>query len=306
MKILNMLKDLLKESLVFKIIAIVFLILSILGLISFKDFVISQLKLESVSKQIARVRIADEHDLSIMGKSYKDKIYEKYDTVQFGKYYQSNINNIKTPIDWIVLAKEDNRALLLSKYILDCKPFNNIYKKVCHWNDSTIRRWLNNDFYNIAFSDEEKRKIIRSELENKRAIDSMSDSKATDSSNTYDNVFLLSDAEFLEYLSANKFYQDPEFLERDLEIAIELWGDDAYKNQLSFNFDNATTCGTPYAYKQGLKNAFLENTANYWLRTNDGKNEWIMFVTFRGWTFMDKVNAKIYGIRPAIWVSLEE
>ena len=35
------------------------------------------------------------------------------------------------------------------------------------------------------------------------------------------------------------------------------------------------------------------------------KNYEVMFVTYEGWTFCDSVSATIYGIRPAIWVSLE-
>ena len=302
MKILENIKSYIKNKTKYKILSIIVIVFILLII---KDFTSSLIPLENIKTQVARVKIADEHDLSKMGKSYKDKIYENYDTVKFGKYYQSAINGFKTPIDWIVLAKEDGKVLLLSKYILDCKPFNDTFKKVCHWNNSTIRKWLNNSFYDEAFNDKEKRIIIESELENKKDIDAFYDSKATDSENTIDKVFLLSDAEFLKYLSANRFYQDHEYVEKERQLSIELWGEDGDK-QISFNYDNATTCGTPYAYKQGLKNALFENTANYWLRTNMSKNYEVMFVTYEGWTFCDSVSAKIYGIRPAIWVSLEE
>lgn len=69
------------------------------------------------------------------------------------------------------IDNKKRRALLISKYILDCKCFNDsCYKKSCGpmltadnnkslWEASTIREWLNKDFYNKAFSKSEKSKI---------------------------------------------------------------------------------------------------------------------------------------------------
>lgn len=39
------------------------------------------------------------------------------DTIQFGKYAQTSSGRDQTPIDWKVLAIENGKALLLSKYI---------------------------------------------------------------------------------------------------------------------------------------------------------------------------------------------
>ena len=45
------------------------------------------------------------------------------DIVKFGNYQQTANGNIQ-PIEWQVLAKEENKMLLLSKYCLDCKRFD--------------------------------------------------------------------------------------------------------------------------------------------------------------------------------------
>ena len=64
----------------------------------------------------------------------------------FGRYEQNDIFDNKEQIKWIVLEENDDNILLLSKYILDYRHFDNDY--------------LNNDFFNIAFNNNEKDKII--------------------------------------------------------------------------------------------------------------------------------------------------
>ena len=45
--------------------------------------------------------------------------------VFFGSYEQDNdTSNGKEDIEWIVLAKEGNKALVISKYALDCKQYH--------------------------------------------------------------------------------------------------------------------------------------------------------------------------------------
>ena len=81
------------------------------------------------------------------------------------------------PIEWIVLKEEKGLTLVF------CKGAVN--RMDCSWNgtsgtwrDLNIRKWLNNEFYNNAFTDEEKKKIVNSFLK--------------DPESTKDDVFLLS------------------------------------------------------------------------------------------------------------------
>ena len=81
------------------------------------------------------------------------------DIITFGSYEQDNdLSNGKEPIEWVVLENNEDNVKVISKYILDAVPYHQ-YNEEVQWKDSTIHEWLNNGFYNAAFSDEEKKKI---------------------------------------------------------------------------------------------------------------------------------------------------
>lgn len=56
-------------------------------------------------------------------------------------------------IEWRVLDKKGDKVLLLSEYGLDIQPFDTSDVSRVLWKDSTMRKWLNNDFYDNAFSE---------------------------------------------------------------------------------------------------------------------------------------------------------
>ncbi len=115
------------------------------------------------------------------------------------------------PIRWRVLSVEGNSAFLLADQILDSHCFNEYEwedknnngdveeDEVITWKDSAIRSWLNNEFYNKAFSSEEKDAILQSEHNNE------GETRKEETSNgkflfpeggvTQDKVFLLSRSE---------------------------------------------------------------------------------------------------------------
>ena len=63
--------------------------------------------------------------------------------VTFGAYEQdNNTSNGKEKIEWIVLATEGDKSLVISKYILDCQPYNTSRAEVT-WEICTLRTWLN-------------------------------------------------------------------------------------------------------------------------------------------------------------------
>ncbi len=77
-------------------------------------------------------------------------------TFEFGVYEQdNNLSNGKEKIDWLILDKKDGKILVISKYALDTVHYNNANKAVT-WETCTLRKWLNEDFYNSAFSQDEK------------------------------------------------------------------------------------------------------------------------------------------------------
>ena len=64
------------------------------------------------------------------------------------------------PVEWRVLDKKDGEILLLSEYGLDILPFDDSGSGSIIWENSSIRNWLNNEFYNSTFSKEEQENIL--------------------------------------------------------------------------------------------------------------------------------------------------
>ena len=79
------------------------------------------------------------------------------DKITFGKYQDEEI-------EWEVMSRhflpEEGkvRVQLQSKYVLDCQPFDEDGES--SWEDCSLREWLNNDFFNSAFSKKEQKQIV--------------------------------------------------------------------------------------------------------------------------------------------------
>lgn len=74
------------------------------------------------------------------------------DTLFFGSYEQDgNTLNGPEPVEWIVLEKQGDRALLLSKYCLDYRSYNSESFDP-DWAASTLRPWMNGEFLNALFT----------------------------------------------------------------------------------------------------------------------------------------------------------
>lgn len=82
------------------------------------------------------------------------------DTIAFGRYEQdNNTSNGAEPIEWLVLDRDGDRALLLSQQVLDAQPFCESSAEA-EWNTSDVRAWLNDAFLNTAFSAEAQERLI--------------------------------------------------------------------------------------------------------------------------------------------------
>ncbi len=115
-------------------------------------------------------------------------------------YYTGNVYYFKyEPLTWRVL--DPSEGYVMCNQIIDSQAYQNfIYyngseyynSKDCtvyasDWATSSLRQWLNNDFYNTAFTAEEKAQIGTSHLENKSRY-----SSTYDSADTYDKIFPIS------------------------------------------------------------------------------------------------------------------
>lgn len=104
------------------------------------------------------------------------------DLFTFGSYPQTDDGDVDSPIVWQVLAKKGDKALLISQYALESSPYNAEGGNVA-WENCSLRSWLNDEFYNRAFSSDEKAYIT----------------KPDDASKNPDNVFLLSSSDAKAY-----------------------------------------------------------------------------------------------------------
>lgn len=118
----------------------------------------------------------------------------------FGSYEQDgNSSNGKEDIEWIILDKQGDNVLLISKYGLDTVPYNT-ERKFITWQHCTLRGWLNREFYDAAFSENEKNRIIETNVlpHNNLCYD-------TNPGNaTADKIFLLSIEEAKRYFKTDK------------------------------------------------------------------------------------------------------
>ena len=123
----------------------------------------------------------------------------------FGNYKQGKNGEI-LPIEWRVLEIEDGKALVLTDAVLDEVAFNEIEKSVT-WNNCTLRKWMNDDFLNAAFSSSEQEKIATVVINNHSTIQFIDENgktyKSKKSDDTEDKIFALSIEETVKYCSTH-------------------------------------------------------------------------------------------------------
>lgn len=213
-----------------------------------------------------------------------------YDTVTFGAYEQdSDLDNGKEAIEWIVLDKKGDEYLLLSKYVLDYYQFqnNSMEEGPASWNDSDLRMWANTEFLNNAFSETEQRNIMQSKIDN-------TNNDYYNLNSTEDRVFILSQDEIINYFGS----KNENFDEKKADSKIVPNG----KNN-SF--------ATLFAKARGVivGGRLLEGSnvypCGYYTRTmRNTQHNQVIYIKTNGAD--DYVSAndtwKRYGFRPAIWV----
>ena len=196
----------------------------------------------------------------------KNPEYKVGETIEFGNYPQEE-DGTEKPIEWIVMKNEGNQVLLLSKYVLDAKPYNEEFEKVT-WETSDIRKWLNNEFYTTAFNKPEKAKIQASLIKN----EDNSEYGTSGENDTEDKVFLLSEKE-AETLFSNE--------------------------------EERIAKATEYAEKSGVYDE--EKGAWWWLRSPGYNSTYAAVVYNDGWVLGsgDSVYDNDDGVRPALYLNLQ-
>ena len=195
-------------------------------------------------------------------------VLEDHKIVTFGHYPQAESGMESTPIEWIVLEINGQKALLISRYGLEVKPFNSSCSDVT-WESCSLRTWLNETFLNKAFSTQDQRRIVLTHVNNhaSQGYYSVSDGKDTE-----DRIFLLS------YAEAWKYFVD----------------------------NSARQCKpTKLAAAQG---AYTSSNGNcwWWLRSQGSSPSSACRVDCNGALTNYNVNSSNDVVRPALWMDLSK
>lgn len=190
------------------------------------------------------------------------------DIITFGAYEQDNKTaNGKEQIEWRVLDKDQNgKMFVISRYALDCRHYHSSVQQVT-WETSDIRKWLNSDFYGVAFTKEEKANIKAVTLENRDNADYNTDG----GNDTKDKIFLLSIDEAKAYL--------PSTIER-------------------------VCVATKYAESKGSQLENLTRSCRWWLRSPGSTLYNASFVKVDGFILQlgVPVGVEKRSVRPAMWI----
>lgn len=82
------------------------------------------------------------------------------DTVYLGKALPGFFLAEGENLAWRVLKCEDRKAVLLCENVLLNMPYHAVQHESSDWENCTLRKWLNTDFYEQVFSDSEREYIL--------------------------------------------------------------------------------------------------------------------------------------------------
>lgn len=189
------------------------------------------------------------------------------DIVVYGRYEQdNNQENGAEDIEWRVLERENDRLLMISRYALDSQAYDSVLKETT-WQSCSIRRWLNSDFLEAAFSDEEIKRIPTVEVD----VEKNPNYDTRVGTPTKDKVFLLSISELEKYFKS----------EADRKYAV-----------------------TEYALARGCY--VRDGHCWWWLRTPGCGPAYAAHVGYNGvlYDYGDQIEIDYFGVCPVIWIEL--
>ena len=211
-------------------------------------------------------------DSILSGDEFLNGYFQIGKEVIFGSYEQdNNQNNGLEDIEWLVLNREGESVLLLSKYGLDAGKYHyesDLFNEPT-WETASLRSWLNDTFINLAFSQEEQEAILTTKVDNsaKQCYD------MSEGNDTQEKIFLLSYKEAFE----------------------DYFADDTERICMP----------TSYAVRRG---AFTDNdtgACQWWLRSPSLNQLHASVVSSDGSHDRVLVDYADYYIRPALWINLE-
>lgn len=214
----------------------------------------------------------------------RDEQFSSGRYVTLGTYPQSANGDDLTPIEWRVLARDGNKALLISRYGLDVQPYNSEKTDVT-WETCTLRTWLNNTFFNKAFTSAEQATILTTTVYN-FWTEGNTEWESGGGNTTQDRIFLLS------YEEANQYLQVK------------------YRQGIGDNNRASRVTPTEYAlargaYTQDYKTPEGADAGWWWLRSPGREQRHAAIVSHNGFLSYSVVSSTSGLIRPAVWINIE-
>ena len=192
------------------------------------------------------------------------------DIVVIGSYEQDNVmDNGPEPLEWIVLEVQEDKAWLMTKYCIEQVIFYP-ERVPMYWGKSDLRAWMNGEFFETTFTEEEKEIILTTIVEN----DNPHGMKGA-GADTEDKIYLLSKSEVLHFM--------PEMADRV-----------AYP--------------TEYAKTKGITLSPETGSCRWWTRTPGARKMDICGMRLDGRISaygMQDVDWPTNTMRPVMWVKVE-
>lgn len=191
--------------------------------------------------------------------------------VQFGKYEQDyDYDNGTETIQWIVLARDGNKVLLLSDYALEDIEYDHNGKNI--WKTSYLRSWLNDNFFANSFTKSEQELIT---------ITNITPSEEEEEKGgvaTRDYVFILSADELEGYVT--------DVDQRCAKVSTYLYNQDSsYRDGVAY-WVRTPGPNVRYTYTTYASALVIDSDGDL---ITDGK-----------------VSVEPMPVRPAIWVTIED
>lgn len=246
--------------------------------------------------------IQDNYEVFAQKQFLKEQMANKNigDSIFFGKYEQNGIiHDGKEYVEWIILKIDDNydSAILISKFILDCYPFNGFSENVT-WENSSLRNHMNSAMLSEMFNESELACILPTFLLNSPNIFN----GAYSGGPTYDYIFIPGIDEMIAFFSNDNFINE------------------ARLNELKRPSKKRMCYATNYAISKGVRvvgeNKENSGAGNYFLRTTGlpGRRRWFgnvyanyfqAFVSENGSIVPEGtgINSVDDGIRPMVQIS---
>ena len=214
-------------------------------------------------------------------------------TFTLGLYEQDNSKkNGPEPIRWIVLAREEDRVLAISKYVLDCRLYDGEYAPVT-WETCDLRAWLNGEFLETAFSRAEQGLIPLA----RTPADPNPDYPVDPGEDTEDRVFLLSILEADRYFHPDK-------------TPPPKAGDRAASDRYYRTYSTLLCMPTAYAVARGCVPQVENGASSWWFRSPGLSAASAAFANRLGRLSTDGILVNVAngthspGVRPALWIDL--